>query len=86
MYFKSKTRLSFIMVTFNGLLSRFENIGELEKMAMAELRVFSWRKRVYVALDGEVTKMNTPLNFSVRDKSLHVIMPPAATKQEDDGQ
>jgi diacylglycerol kinase family enzyme len=86
MYLKSKTRLSFIMVTFKGLLSRFENIGELEKMAMTELRVFSWRKRVYVALDGEVTKMNTPLHFRVRAKSLHVIMPPAATKKEDDGQ
>jgi diacylglycerol kinase family enzyme len=47
---------------------------EFEKVR--ELTVSSKRKRVRVTMDGEVTRLTTPLNFRVLPRGLHVLAPP----------
>lgn len=74
-YLSTKTRLDFLWATFRGLIGRFEDVEHLEKLEMTELRIFSRRKRIYIALDGEVKKIDTPLYFRTRPKSLNVIAP-----------
>jgi diacylglycerol kinase family enzyme len=41
------------------------------------LRVESTRRRLLVATDGEVTVMETPLEFRIVPRALHVIVPQA---------
>lgn len=74
-YLRTKTRLDFLWAALKGLIGRFEDVEHLEKLEMTELRIFSRRKRIYIALDGEVKKIDTPLYFRTRPKSLNVIVP-----------
>ena len=53
---------------------REDEVIEFEKVK--ELTVRSGRKRVLATMDGEVIRLNTPLHFSVRPKSLEVLAPP----------
>ena len=60
---------------------RADEVIEYEKVR--ELRVQSKRKRVLVTMDGEVTRLDTPLNFRIWPRSLQVLAPPepAATPE-----
>jgi diacylglycerol kinase family enzyme len=53
---------------------REDQVIEFEKVR--ELSVQSKRKRVLVTMDGEVTRLETPLNFRIEPRSLHVLAPP----------
>lgn len=57
--------------------TRREAIG-LDALNTTELRVEPWRmrRRVRVALDGEVTVLPTPLHYRIRPAALRVIVPP----------
>jgi diacylglycerol kinase family enzyme len=59
-----------------ALVGRARNQRALESFAVTELHVHpSRRRRVRVALDGEVTVMTRPLLYRVRPRSLLVIVP-----------
>jgi diacylglycerol kinase family enzyme len=66
-------RLAFAMVAGRW---RGDQVMEFEKVK--ELSVASKRKRVLVTMDGEVTRLTTPLNFRVYPRSLQVLAPPQA--------
>jgi YegS/Rv2252/BmrU family lipid kinase len=59
-----------------ALLGRPALHGALESFGAAEFRVETTRrKRIRVALDGEVTHLRTPLHYRVRPRALKVIVP-----------
>lgn len=60
---------------------RADQVIEYEKVR--ELSVQSKRKRVLVTMDGEVTRLTTPLNFRILPKSLQILGPadPAAANE-----
>ena len=43
--------------------------------AVSELRVASRKRRLLVATDGEVTPMETPLEFRIVPRALEVLVP-----------
>jgi diacylglycerol kinase family enzyme len=61
-----------------ALLGRAAAHGALESFGAVEFRVDTRRrKRLRVALDGELTHLRTPLHYRVRPRALKVIVPAA---------
>ena len=75
---RSKTRLGFAAATFRALVGRTRG-DDMERIdGVEDLRVGSRRSHLTVAMDGEVTSMAPPLDFSIRKGALTVIAPEPA--------
>ena len=57
------------------LLGRVSSACELRALSAHEVRIGTRRRRVRVALDGEVTWMESPLHYRIRPGALRVIVP-----------
>jgi YegS/Rv2252/BmrU family lipid kinase len=68
-------RLGLIRLALRALLGDLRQDRDLLAFAAADLRVDTRRKRVRVALDGEVTVMEPPLSYRVRPGALRVLAP-----------
>jgi diacylglycerol kinase family enzyme len=68
-------RASLIMLALRALFARLRQAEDFVAFSVRSLRVASWRSDLLVAHDGEVSKMRTPLEFRIRPRSLHVIVP-----------
>lgn len=53
----------------------FEKAPEVSSFCATEIKIESRRKRMKVAIDGEIIKMNTPLLFKVSHDALQVMVP-----------
>lgn len=71
-------------LVLRGLLSRLGDADHVFSFGFRRLvvDVAHRRKRVKVALDGEVQWLNTPLEFSVSDQPLHLLVPPVTMRVE----
>lgn len=58
-----------------ALLSRAWRIKDFDALAAREIMVELRRERVRVALDGEITELETPLRYRIRSGALRVIVP-----------
>jgi diacylglycerol kinase family enzyme len=67
-----------------GWLSRLGDAEHVFRFAFENLTVRLGRpgRRVKVALDGEIQWMDTPLEFSVSDQPLHLLVPPPSMRAE----
>ncbi|MEO8573433.1 MAG: diacylglycerol kinase family protein [Pyrinomonadaceae bacterium] len=61
-----------LLHTIFGGLRQWE---DFEEVSTDQITIQTRRKRLHVALDGEVRKMETPLNYRTRPKALKVIVP-----------
>jgi len=53
----------------------FNNITELEQLWVEAVTIKSHKKRLKVAIDGEVKRLDSPLRFNIHPQSLRIIMP-----------
>jgi diacylglycerol kinase family enzyme len=60
------------------LLKRLRRTEDFEVICAGEIRVGLRRRRVHVALDGEVRLLDTPLLYRIRRDALRVIVPAIA--------
>jgi diacylglycerol kinase family enzyme len=60
---------------FSALVGKLSAVKEFDAMCAKELWAESRRKRLSVALDGEVTVMKTPLHYRSRAGALRVVGP-----------
>lgn len=67
-----------LRLALSMLAGRWRSDQAIEFEKVRELTVQSKRKRVMVTMDGEVTRLDTPLNFRIRPRSLQVLAPPEA--------
>jgi YegS/Rv2252/BmrU family lipid kinase len=67
-----------VRLFFSAVFRKLEQVEEFDAMCTRELWVEGRRKRLRVALDGEVTVMPTPLHYRTRPGALRVIVPRAA--------
>ncbi len=75
-YATSRTgRLGLIRLALRALLGGLRQDRDLLAFTTTDLWVGTRRKRVRVALDGEVTIMDPPLHFQVRPGALRVLTP-----------
>jgi diacylglycerol kinase family enzyme len=70
-------RMSLLKLTLQALRGRLLEAVEFEHRATDMLEVFSRKRRIDIALDGELTRMATPLEFRIRRRALRVLVPDA---------
>ncbi len=62
-------------MTLQAILGTLHSVPELEDKWIKELTITSRKKKIKVALDGEVNQGTPPLRFSIRSQCLNVIVP-----------
>ena len=62
-------------LALRALLGRLRQADDFVESSARALRVESRRRRLWVATDGEVQVMETPLEFRIRPRTLEVIVP-----------
>jgi diacylglycerol kinase family enzyme len=72
------SRISLLRLALRALFGRQDH-SELAVVAAKSFRISTRRRHIHVATDGEVTKMNAPLNYSIRPKALAVVVPRTQT-------
>lgn len=68
-------RWGLVMLFWKTVTRRLRQWKEFEAVATEHVTVRAKRKRLRVALDGEVAVMRTPLEYRTRPKALRVIVP-----------
>ena len=63
------------LLLFHTLFGRLRQWKDFEEVSTDAITIQTRRKRLYVALDGEVREMSTPLNYRILPKALKVIVP-----------
>lgn len=53
----------------------FKDIKGLEQLWVESVTIKSHKKRLKVAIDGEVKRFYSPLRFNIHPQSLRIIMP-----------
>lgn len=76
-------RLGLLRLALRALFGRLRQSKDFDALSAEEIWVETRRpKRLYVATDGEVTVMTTPLRYRVLPKALRVIVPSEVTSDE----
>jgi diacylglycerol kinase family enzyme len=60
---------------FRALLGRLHEQRDFERLCVKELQIQARAKRLPVAFDGEVSKLELPLHYRVRPQALGVLVP-----------
>lgn len=68
-------RAGLLRLALRALFGRLHQADDFSTTQARQVRVESHRRRLLVATDGEVTAMETPLEFNVRPASLRVMLP-----------
>lgn len=68
-------RIGLLRISLSALFHRLKRIRDFEVLLARELLIETRRKRVRVALDGELFHMAPPLHYSVKPGALRVIVP-----------
>ncbi len=76
---KRQTRLGLLILPVLAALGRLSCSDDIDMFPCAEITIASRKRRLHVALDGEVMRMRTPLRYRSRPAALSVLAPrPAA--------
>ena len=68
-------RWALLRLALRALFKRLEQADDFSMLRAEHLRIDSRRRRMLVATDGEVTALDTPLEFRVLPGALQVIVP-----------
>ncbi|WDZ94279.1 diacylglycerol kinase family protein [Herbaspirillum sp. WKF16] len=69
-------RLGLLRLALNALFGRLREAHDFDALTATDILIETHKTRMRVATDGEVTVMQTPLQYRVRPASLEVIVPP----------
>ena len=79
-------RLGLLRLALRALFGRLRQAKDFDALSAEEIWVETRRpKRLYVATDGEVNVMTTPLHYRVRPGALRVIVPNDEGEKEETG-
>ncbi len=68
-------RMRLFWLTMTALFGRVKDAEDFDALRARELTIETRRKRVSVAVDGEVTRMEAPLRYRICPKALNVVVP-----------
>ena len=68
-------RASLVRLSLAALVGRLRQERDFEAFTETEFVIETRHKRILVAADGEVQRMETPLRYRIRPRSLRVIVP-----------
>lgn len=69
------SRLRLLRLVFRALFGKLATIRDFQSMSVTSLTVESRKRRLRMAMDGEVLRMRPPLIFRVRPGELRVMVP-----------
>lgn len=72
---RRSTTGALVRLALRAMLGRLRQADDFMESSVSSLRVDSRRRRLLVATDGELTSMETPLEFRIRPRALQVIVP-----------
>jgi diacylglycerol kinase family enzyme len=72
---RHERRGGLLMLALRALFGRIRQSKDFDVFCAREIIVESKHRHLHVAIDGEVTMMDTPLRYHVRPASLRVIVP-----------
>lgn len=76
LYLASRTgRLGLFRLAFSALCGRLRHDGNFDSYCVDEATIELPHARALVATDGEITWMNTPLQYRIRSRALRVLVP-----------
>jgi diacylglycerol kinase family enzyme len=75
----AERRTGLLGLAWNVLLKGVEQVQELDLITAESVTVETRRRRLQVALDGEVVPLESPLSYRIRPASLLVQVPPNTT-------
>ena len=76
---RDEGRAGLLRIALHSFVHKLEEAASFENATAAEVIITMKQKRIHVALDGEVCKLNSPLRYSSIPGSLRVV----ASKSED---
>ncbi len=68
-------RLGLFRLAFHALLGRVDQAKDFDVFCVSEARVETGKRRLLVACDGEVERMQSPLHYRIRPAALRVLVP-----------
>ena len=68
-------RLGMLRLALRALFGRLREAKDFDALCTKSISIETHRRRLHVAIDGEVTLMDTPLHYRVRPGALRVIVP-----------
>jgi len=68
-------RWALVRMILYSLFGRLETVREFESLCSEDLRIETRRRRLPVALDGEVVVLNTPLHYRIHPRALAIMVP-----------
>lgn len=68
-------RFGLIRLALHALFGRVNQAKDFEAFCVTEARIETSHRRLLVARDGEVERMETPLHYRIRPGALHVLVP-----------
>lgn len=74
-YSKCKYRFCLIKIGFKALFGALKNEKDFIAESVNEFTIHSKKRKITVAADGEIFKMNTPLHYQIIPKAIKLIVP-----------
>ncbi len=71
----TQSRWGMLKLTFRAIFGRLKPSRDFETFCLSSFTVETRRRRIHVALDGEVMKLNPPLKYSIWPNALRVCAP-----------
>lgn len=75
----AERRTSLLRLGWQVLWKGVEQVRELDLVTVEQATIETLRRRLQVALDGEVFTLEAPLEYQIRPAALQVYVPPGAT-------
>ncbi len=70
-------RTALVMLGLRALFGRLHEADDFEALTAQSIVIETRHRRLHVSTDGEVTMMDTPLEYRIRPRALRVIVPRA---------
>lgn len=74
------TRLRLLRLVFRALFGKLATVRDFQSMNVTGLTIESRKRRLRMAMDGEVLRMHPPLRFRIRPGELRVMSPHAGAE------
>lgn len=71
----AQTRWGILNLSLRALTGRLEQARDFESFSLSSCRIETHRRRLHVAVDGEVIQLRPPLEYRVRPAALRVCLP-----------
>src|SRR3954471_256996 len=68
-------RFGLFRLAFHALFGRVDQAKDFDVFCVTDARIETRKRRLLIALDGEVERMETPLNYRIRPAALRVLVP-----------